>query len=268
MSAVPSFPGSQLEGLAKVLGGCGTGSDISLVLTDCGWEDCSGESTKWRRIHAILQARQKQDRCANQVLHFIRSLLNPARFVGRQEIFETNRRELNAILAFSGLEYGPDGQFRAVTAAQTIPEAEERAKVLRSKFQGRQMHSEVLRYCSAELLQKNYFHAVFEAAKGLFQRIRELSGVELDGAALVDRVFSIDRPILAFNTLQTETEQSEHKGVAMLLKGAFGAVRNPMAHGPKILWQGEDDAADYLTLLSMLHRKLDACVRTTPRENG
>lgn len=265
MSAVQPFPTPQLEGLAKVLGECGSGSDITRVLTECGWEDSSGESTKWRRLHAIFLARQQQDRCANQLLHFIRSFLNPSRFVGRQEVFETNRRELNAILAFSGLEYGPDGQFRAVTAARTIPEAEERARVLRSKFNGRPMHAEVLRYCRAELLQENYFHAVFEAAKGLFQRIRDLSGVELDGAKLVDLVFAIDRPILAFNTLRTETEQSEHKGLAMLLKGAFSAMRNPLAHGPKILWQGEDDAADYLTLLSMLHRKLDSCVKTMPK---
>jgi uncharacterized protein (TIGR02391 family) len=54
-----------------------------------------------------------------------------------------------------------------------------------------------------------------------------------------------------------QIERSEHKGFALLLKGAFAAVRNPTAHEPKILWQGEDDAADYFTLLSMLHRKLD-----------
>jgi len=57
--------------------------------------------------------------------------------------------------------------------------------------------------------------------------------------------------------LTTESERSEHKGFALLLKGAFSAIRNPTAHEPKILWQGEEDAADYITLLSMLHRKLD-----------
>ena len=124
------------------------------------------------------------------------------------------------------------------------------------------MHHEVLKYCRTELLQDNYFHAVFEASKGLAQRIRDLSGIQSDGAALVDRVFSIERPILAINTLQTETEKTEHKGFAALLKGCFGAVRNPLAHEPKILWDGEDDAADYLSLISLLHRKLDCCTPT------
>ena len=109
-------------------------------------------------------------------------------------------------------------------------------------------------------MQENYFHAVFEATKGLAQRIRDMTGIHKDGAALVDHVFSVDRPMLAMNTLRTETEKSQHKGFAALLKGCFGAVRNPQAHEPKILWQGEDDAADYLSFVSLLHRKLDDCV--------
>ena len=34
------------------------------------------------------------------------------------------------------------------------------------------------------------------------------------------------------------------------------------SHVPRVLWQGENDAADYLTLISLLHRKLDECVPT------
>jgi hypothetical protein len=30
------------------------------------------------------------------------------------------------------------------------------------------------------------------------------------------------------------------------------------------MWEGEDDAADYLSLISLLHRKLDDCVPTRP----
>lgn len=124
------------------------------------------------------------------------------------------------------------------------------------------MHPESLKYCRSELLQDNFFHAVFEASKGLAQRIRDLSGVDGDGAALVDRAFLGSSPLLAFNFLATESDWSEHRGFAALLKGCFSAVRNPLAHEPKILWQGEEDAADYFTLISMLHRKLDRCVRT------
>ena len=262
MSTAPSFPEGQVEALAKLLGDCGSGSDITRVLADRGLSDHSGQSTKWRRLYWLFLDVQRRDRYANRILDFIQSFLTPARFVGRNEEFETHRQELNAVLAFSGIEYGADGKFRTKKVAHTLTEAEQRANTIQAKFQGRHIHPEVLKYCRAELMQDNYFHAVFEATKGLAQRIREKSGVDGDGATLVDRVFSTNRPILAFNTLQTETEMSEHKGFATLLKGCFVAVRNPRAHEPKILWKGEDDAADYFTLISLLQRKLDDCVTT------
>lgn len=65
------------------------------------------------------------------------------------------------------------------------------------------------------------------------------------------------------SNLKTDTEKSEHKGFAQLLKGCFAAVRNPLAHEPEILWEGEEDAADYFTLISLLHRRLDRCVRVS-----
>lgn len=263
MASVPSFPEGQVETLARLLGECGSGTDISRLLCDRGLHDNSGESTKWRRLYSIFLKSQREYQCADQVVDFIGAFLTPARFVGRNEGFESRRQELNVILAFSGLEYGSDGQFRRVEAARTLDEAEARVRTIKTKFQGRCIHSEVLKYCRAELLQDNYFHAVFEAAKGLAERIRNFADVGADGAALVDLVFSVEKPLLAFNTLRTETERSEHKGYAALLKGCFAAVRNPLAHEPKVLWQGEEDAADHLSLISLLHRKLDDCVRTT-----
>lgn len=260
MSKIGSMPEGQIEGLAKVLGECGSGTDITRVLQNQGLTDSSGESTKWRRLYWVFLNAQKQDRCANRVLSFVESFLTPSRFVGRQPIFEQRRAELNAVVAFSGLEFGADGQFRQREAARTLSEAERRVKTIRTKFQGRILHPEVLKYCRVELMQDNYFHAVFEATKGLAQRVRDMTSIHLDGAVLVDRVFTVDQPILAMNTLQTETEKTQHKGFAALLKGCFGAVRNPLAHEPKILWQGEDDAAGYLSLISLLHRKLDDCV--------
>lgn len=263
MSIVPPLPEGHIEAIAKVLGECGTGSDINRVFTDRGLIDNSGESTKWRRLYWVFLDSQKKYRSANQVLDFIQSYLTPARFAGRGMEFNSHRQELNTILLFSGLELGPDGKFRELEAAKTLDEAEKRVRTIRTKFQGRAIHPEVLKYCSAELMEENYFHAVFEATKGLAQRIRDMSDVQGDGVTLIDRVFSVDHPLLAINSLRTETEKSEHKGFAALLKGCFAAIRNPLAHEPKILWEGDDDAADYLSLISLLHRKLDSAVRTS-----
>lgn len=262
MSAIPPFLEGQIEALARLLGDHATGTEISRLLAGRGLADKSGESTKWRRLNWVFLDCQLRSQCANQVLDFVQVFLAPTRFVGRNQEFEAIRYGLNPILAFSGLEFEQDGTLRRRDTARTLDEAEERSRTIRAKFQGRRIHPEVLKYCRAELMQDNYFHAVFEASKGLAQRIRDMSGIQGDGATLVDQVFSIDRPVLAMNSLRTETEKSEHKGFALLLKGCFGAVRNPLAHEPKLLWQGEEDAADYLSLISLLHRKLDDCVRT------
>jgi uncharacterized protein (TIGR02391 family) len=263
MSAIQPFPEGQVEALSKLLGDCGSGSDIDRVLRDRRLTDNSNESTKWRRLYFVFLEIEHKDGSSNRVLDFVQAFLTPARFVGRSEEFEGHRQRLNSILAFSGLEFGKDGQFRQTEAVRTLDEAEARVKTIQAKFKGRRIHPEVLKYCRAELMQDNYFHAVFEASKGLAQRIRDMSGATSDGAALVDQVFAIGQPLLAFNSLRTDTERSEHTGFAALLKGCFGAVRNPLAHEPKLLWQGEDDAADYLSLISLLHRKLDECVPTS-----
>lgn len=262
MPQLPDIPSQYLKPIAEALGEAHSGTVITRTFHELGIEDHSRESTKWKRLHYLFVESQRQTKSSNQIYRFIQSHMAPVRFVGDSERFEQVRDSLNAILCFMGLEFGEDGEFRSVRKSSTLTDAEKRYQSIRQKFHGRRLHPQVVKYCSAELMVNNYFHAVFEASKGLAQRIRELSGANGDGAKLVEEVFSVDRPILAINSLQTETERSEHKGFAQLLKGAFAAVRNPLAHEPKILWEGEEDAADYFSLLSLLHRGLDKAVPT------
>src|SRR5205823_2699985 len=163
------------------------------------------------------------------------------------------------VLAFAGLNLGEDGKLKPVTQARTLNEAQERASRLKSELLRRKVHHDVLQFCRAELLQENYFHAVFEATKSVAQKIRDKTGLTGDGADIVDKAFGLNSPVLAINTLRTDTEQSEQKGFANLLKGMFGTFRNVTAHAPKITWPiPEQDALDLLSLVSYLHRRLDA----------
>ena len=262
MSLPLSFPSGHIEALAKILGESASGSEITGFLSELNLDDNSEGSTKWRRLNYVFGKTQEKDRSTNRILAYIKIALSPARFVGRNDQFEEHRGQINAVLSFSGIEYGEDGNFRNVKRAHTLSEAERRSNTIKAKLQGRRIHPEVLKYCGPELMADNYFHAVFEASKGLAQRIRDLSGVDGDGASLIDKTFSVNNPVLAFNSLSTETERSEHTGFTTLLKGCFAAVRNPLAHEPKIMWDGENDAADYFTLISLLHRKLDYCIVT------
>ncbi len=112
MGSIPVFEESHIESLSKVLGECGSGTDISRFLDMCGIEDTSGESTKWRRLNTTFVNLQRKHRCANHIVDFISKFFSPVRFVGRNEQFEALRSDLNLVLAFAGLEYGADGKFR------------------------------------------------------------------------------------------------------------------------------------------------------------
>ena len=256
------FSSSDLDGISQCLGEAVKGIDITNYFHDRKYKDNSYENTKWKRLRMYLSDVQGGGYCT-QVLQAIKDLLSRTRFLGREGEFEKYREEINRILVLRGITYCEDGEFRGCQPAKTISEAEKRASIIRQKLSGRTIHPEVIKYCKAELMQDNYFHAVLEATKGVAQRLRDLSGKKSDGAKLVDEtLLPKQAPLLAINSLITDSEKSEQNGFASLVKGCFEAIRNPLAHDPKIMWNGEDDVADLFSLLSLIQRKLDSCVRT------
>lgn len=248
-----------LQALARLLGEVVTGGQITEHFRKAGVWDGSRESTKWRRLAWVFEERQTGDGDAGVALRAVQAFLSPVLFVKAPQQFHATRREVNAVLRFAGVEYLDNGEFKQITAVETVDDAVGRSRMIQSKFSGRDIHPEVWKYCTAELMADDYFHAVLEAAKGLAQRIRELSGSDGDGVELVNRAFAGKNPPLRFNSLRTETERSEHRGFTALLNGCFAAIRNSLAHEPRIHWEGEENAADFLSLISLLHRKLDDC---------
>jgi len=272
--ALPRFRSGQLQSICKAIGDTSdglTGSEIGQALTECGINDPASGMTKWKRLYAALGERQSSDRSGNIVAVLIQRTMEPARWVGESHRFQVIRDSINEALVFAGLHLTEHGKLRRVDAATTLTEAQKRANRLKSELNRRRVHGDVLRFCTAEIIQKDYFHAVLEAAKSLADKIRGKTGLTSDGTQLVDEAFGIGSkryPLLAFNSLQTDTEKSEHTGLMNLMKGVFGAFRNPTAHEARIRWSmTEQDALDALTLLSMLHRRLDAAV-ATPQERG
>jgi uncharacterized protein (TIGR02391 family) len=241
-----------------------TGSELGRLLAQQGILDPYPGITKRDRLHRALADQQSRDGHANSVLAFVQSAMDPVRYTNRRREFDDRRTELNEVLSFVGISIGEDGKLRKAQVATTIAEAVQRANRLRSTLRERDIHADVLKYCRPELLEKDYFHAVFEASKGLADRLRSMTSLQDDGAALVDQALGYARPSsprIAFNRLQTASEESEHRGLAMLMKGVFGAYRNPTAHEPRVVWPvSEQDAFDVLSILSLLHRRLDVAV--------
>ncbi len=266
MSVLEKFDLGALESIAKVLGDTSdgfTGSEIGKLLDECNIPDPCPTMTKWKRLFEALKQKQEVDQCSNNVCAFIQHAMSPARHYSRPDWFSSTKYEINQILSFEGLSLGEDGKLTTSQKASTITEAAARASKLRESLISRKVHPDVLKYCNEELLVDNYFHAVFEATKSIAEKIRSKTGLTSDGSALVDEAFSLKSsiPHLAMNSLQTESEQSEQRGFMNLLKGLFGTFRNTTAHAPKITWPiAEQDALDILSLVSLLHRRLDNAV--------
>ncbi|MGE8453059.1 MAG: TIGR02391 family protein, partial [Pseudomonadales bacterium] len=141
------------------------------------------------------------------------------------------------------------------------PDAIRRANDLRADLTGRGVHPDILAFCRAELVGDNYFHAVLEATKSVAAKPRDRTGPTDDGAALVDRALGGNPPMLAINALADESQLSEQRGFANLVKGVFGMFRNTTAHAPRVLWSmTRSDAEDLLSVASLIHRRLDAAV--------
>lgn len=262
---IAPFSAQHLEAVYRVLADTErglTGTQIGYTLQDINVLDTHPTDTKWRRLFNALANKQNQVQAGNHLIQFINRTMNPVNYLREHQTFDSRRDELNVVLALYGFYVRDDGRVAHANKATTLSEARARVGRLKAALEGRSVHPEVLNYCRAELLDENYFHAVFEATKGVAERVRRLSGLQGDGADLVTKAFLGQQPILVLGPLITESEKSEQKGFANLLIGLFGAVRNPLAHAAKVNWpMTEQDALDIFSMVSLLHRKLDDAQR-------
>ncbi len=215
--------------------------------------------TKRHRLYNAFAREQNQRQDRTRILGFIRHAMKPERFARMPERFEPLRANLNRALAFAGLCVDEDGTLSMADKVRTIGEAQRRAQELRADLAARGVHPDVLRFCKAELLADDYFHAVLEAVKSVADKIRLKTGLTDDGGTLIDRALSGSPPMVAVNPFATESHRSEQKGFANLVRGTFGMFRNPTAHEARIHWSiSKEDAEDLLSLVSLIHRRLDA----------
>ena len=198
------------------------------------------------------------------VYTFLEKALNPVAFTDERNRDKYNYllEGTNKALLLAGLEITKEGKLTEVIKAKTLDEVDRRVNSLQKQLYNRAIHMEVRKYCIKDFLQKDYYDAVFEAAKGLAERVRQITGLTTDGGTLFQTAFSKNDPYLFFNSMQTDSEKSEFTGFKKLMEAIFHLVRNPAAHTPKINWKvDESKALDILTLISFAHKYLDECHR-------
>lgn len=256
---ISKFDELALRNFADVIASVLSHSKITDMLSMCNIPQAEG-ANKSDRIFYALKNIQNQNSCGNNVIDFIRKTINPKRYENNKQ-FETDRAAINEKLLYEGYEINEKGEIVQCQKAHTITEAKERSHRIKTKIRGMKIHPEIVKYCDEEWLNKDYFHAMEEVAKSVFERMRLMSGIQQDGAALVNSCFSIRNagiPVLALNKLETVSEQSEQKGFINFCIGFYGLYRNPKAHNARV---NEDVSleqfAEVLVVASIIHERLD-----------
>lgn len=268
---------AKLEALANKLGTLPelTHTNIDKYLDECSIQDISTKSksvglgyipgdSKSKRIYKCFINEVHRTNNDLKIVSFIERALDPSRFADSKR-YDDVLNDINSVLLFMGCEINKSGKVKIVKKATTIDEVQERINALENEAKKRNVHLEVLKYCKREYLDKDYFHAQFEASKGLFQRIRDLTNQNVDGTKLINGVFSTDEPMLILPNLKlTErTDKDEFLGYKHLFEYVVNAVRNPEGHTPRILASEElGECLDNFVIISRCHRFLDNCSTT------
>lgn len=214
------------------------------------------KKSKWL-FNCIVTEMRKSPNC---FIGFLKTVYSPSTALNSElkSKYEETLQPVNMQLALVGLEITKSGDIKQVMRATTADEVENRFNSIQRKLSQRGIHHEVTKYCTRELLQENYTHAVFEAAKGLAERVRKMTSTDKDGGELFDYAFSTKTPKLLINGLATQSDRSEMLGLKELMCAIFHLIRNEIAHIPAINWQvNENQALDILTMISVAHNYLD-----------
>lgn len=134
------------------------------------------------------------------------------------------------------------------------------------------LHSAVAHASLEHFKNGHYRDAVLNSIVAIFDLIRTRTSLDLDGAALVNRAFSLTDPYLVLSELDTDSGQNDQKGFIQLFSGSYQGIRNPKAHSLNHDLT-EMKAAQYLVHASLLawrvseaHQvKTDAVARPTRR---
>ena len=121
------------------------------------------------------------------------------------------------------------------------------------------LHPEIVGIARSRYEAGHYADAVeaaFKLVNGVVKTVaRERTSLDLDGAKLMQRVFSVKEPVIRLADLGDETGRSIQIGYMQLFAGAMTGIRNPKAHG--LVNIDSERAIHFLFLASLLRSKLE-----------
>lgn len=267
MATIPSLSEHVLQAICDALGNSSdglAGAEIARLLQYCGIADPQLTLLRRQRLFQALNARQEQDACANNIFRFLQLAMDPRRYTNDPGLLETRRNRLNRALMYAGYEINKLNQIVPATISPAQTEAERLAKTLRTELLRRKAHADVLHCVRPDLLETGYSPVISEAIRSLADKIRSKTGLGETSPDIVKMAFGVEYgPVLVFNSLSSDGEKAEHRGLVHLIHGLLEAFPNPDAPTNHALRAAtEADALDVLAMISYLHRRLDGAVNT------
>lgn len=258
---------NQLRPICQKLSNLITGSNLSRMLEALQLPcDLDNQSTKWKRLFNAIVIHQNHAHNDEALRKITEWIMSPVNFVDNQPAFYNALAELNPLLCFMGLELTTDGKIHNCKVALTLEEANLTINRLQQDLKRFHIHPQILICCRPEIISENLFHLTFEASKCLMEKLREISGLKTDGNTLVNQCFAGSNPLLVMNTLSTQDEQSEHRGLHALLNTIVYLYRNPKAHTPKHLSSDTyQSTLEALIMISRARYALEHCARNNTR---
>ena len=108
-----------------------------------------------------------------------------------------------------------------------------------------EINSELWASIKTNYNNESFSEAILDAMHFLTELIRNKTGLEGDGVALVNQAFGSKNPKIKINKLQTDSEKDVQKGVLEILIGMYTGIRNPRSHDRVDDSQGDADSIIY-----------------------
>jgi len=216
------------------------------LLKDAGWTPESTASQEWQ-----LSKKSKEEYVFEQLM----IVAEQGRFDVLDYVVDKTLKKDGIYFKKGDRQYSfPTQQFVELKKKMKIEELPEK-KILKL-FDERKLHNSVV-FVTRDLFRSlHYSQAIFEACKLLNKRVQELSKSNLEGKKLMLDVFSVNQPKLKFTDNQSQSDKDEQEGFMHIFAGVMHGIRNPKGHEIVNL-KDPLRALEYLSLLSLLFRKLD-----------
>lgn len=123
-------------------------------------------------------------------------------------------------------------------------------------FDKMQFHPKVIE-ASRELFKDGHYRdAIYRAFVEVNNYVKGKANSQLDGKKLMSTVFSLEKPIIKLNSLQTQSDRDEQEGFMFLFMGAMEGIRNPKAH-ENIIQNDPYKSLEYIGFASLLMKTID-----------